>query len=97
MLTISVGQFQATAIDAASGWKPMPRTGGEPGAIHARWSPQRLQPVSGSAALAHPVGRPPYGIIQPLPRPIMEAERLNAIAARLADLKSRELELRRYL
>ncbi|MGB7992060.1 MAG: peptide chain release factor 2 [Candidatus Methylophosphatis roskildensis] len=27
----------------------------------------------------------------------MEAERLNAIAARLADLKSRELELRRYL
>ena len=37
------------------------------------------------------------GIILSFSRPAMEAERLNAIAARLADLKSRELELRRYL
>jgi hypothetical protein len=30
-------------------------------------------------------------------RLLMEAERLNAIANRLADLKRRETELRRYL
>jgi len=38
---------------------------------------------------------PPYRRIEE--KTPMEAERLNAIANRLADLKRRETELRRYL
>jgi hypothetical protein len=37
------------------------------------------------------------GFPAPARAPIMEAERLNAISNKLADLKARELELRRYL
>jgi hypothetical protein len=47
---------------------------------------------------AEPGRRIPSGIISFFCTPSdMEAERLNAIASRLADLKGRELELRRYL
>jgi hypothetical protein len=38
-----------------------------------------------------------FGFPEPAWAPIMEAERLNAISNKLADLKAREQELRRYL
>lgn len=37
------------------------------------------------------------GFPEPARGTTMEAERLNAISNKLADLKARELELRRYL
>jgi hypothetical protein len=45
-------------------------------------------------------GQPPYNLRFPivcLDTYVMEAERINAIANRIADLTTREQELRRYL
>jgi hypothetical protein len=81
------------------------RRSGEPGtqagAIVSRTNGtnERMAAMAGASKPMQPrSGALRCGIICPFSPPhIMEAERLNAIASRLADLKGRELELRRYL